>query len=354
MHEITLNLHMHSTYSDGHATHAQIACAAARAGIDAIIVTDHNIWVNGLEGYHTHNNQRVLVLVGEEIHDPLRSPQKNHLLVFGANQELSLYAANPQTLLDRVKQSGGFAYIAHPFDDSMPFIGEDDLSWVDWQVDGYAGIELWNGMSEIKSVAPNFLSAIFYAFFPKYLPHGPLTRTINLWDQLLSTGKKVTVIGGSDAHALPMHLGPLHRTIFPYEFHFRCVNTHLLLPSPLTGDLSSDRRMVLESLRQGKSFVGYDLPASTRGFRFTAQGKDGTVTMGDDISLLSGVTFQVRLPQKTYCRLLLNGKEVKSWRDREICTHIANAPGIYRIEAYIDYLGKRRGWIFSNPIFVKG
>jgi len=33
-------------------------------------------------------------------------------------------------------------------------------------------------------------------------------------------------------------------------------------------------------------------------------------------------------------------------------TYIANRPGTYRVEAYISYQGKSRGWIFSNPIFV--
>jgi hypothetical protein len=33
-------------------------------------------------------------------------------------------------------------------------------------------------------------------------------------------------------------------------------------------------------------------------------------------------------------------------------TYIANRRGTYRVEVYIDYQGKPRGWIFSNPIFV--
>ena len=51
MQELVINLHMHTTYSDGHGTHADLAEAALRAGLDAIIVTDHNVWVNGIEGY---------------------------------------------------------------------------------------------------------------------------------------------------------------------------------------------------------------------------------------------------------------------------------------------------------------
>ena len=50
MHEIILNLHMHTRYSDGAGTHADIATAAMKAGLDAVIVTDHNVLVNGPAG----------------------------------------------------------------------------------------------------------------------------------------------------------------------------------------------------------------------------------------------------------------------------------------------------------------
>jgi hypothetical protein len=33
--------------------------------------------------------------------------------------------------------------------------------------------------------------------------------------------------------------------------------------------------------------------------------------------------------------------------------HKVESPGVYRVEAYIEFKGKRRGWIFSNPIYVK-
>ena len=51
MHELTVNLHMHTTYSDGSGAHADLAQAAMQAGLDAIIVTDHNVWVDGPEDY---------------------------------------------------------------------------------------------------------------------------------------------------------------------------------------------------------------------------------------------------------------------------------------------------------------
>ena len=103
MHEIIVNLHMHTVYSDGHVTHDTIAQAALKAGLDAVIVTDHNVLVKGPEDYYVDGSRRVLMLVGEEIHDQARDSQKNHLLVFGANRELAPLAYDLQRLLEGVR-----------------------------------------------------------------------------------------------------------------------------------------------------------------------------------------------------------------------------------------------------------
>lgn len=351
--ELLVNLHMHTPYSDGHGTHAEIAQAALQTGLDVVIVTDHNVLVNGPEDYYRDGNRLVLMLVGEEIHDQARDPQKNHLLVFGANRELAPLAYDPQRLLEGVRRADGVAFIAHPYDPEAPAFGETDISWVSWEVQGYHGLELWNAMSEFKSLLKSKLHAIYYAFNPHQVASGPFPQTLKKWDELLALGRRVAAVGGSDAHALPARMGPLRRTLFPYEFHFRAVNTHIYVPRPLSGDLAEDRKMVLGALARGCSFIGYDLPHPTRGFRFTAQGKDVLACMGDDISAKNGITFQVRLPLPVECRLLKDGNVVKTWVKRETCTHITTEPGVYRVEAYIPFHGKRRGWIFSNPIYVR-
>jgi hypothetical protein len=353
MHEIILNLHMHTRYSDGAGTHADIAAAAMRAGLDAVIVTDHNVYVNGPAGYKKDGDRRVLLMVGEEIHDQARSPQKNHLLVLGAQRELATHAYEPQLLLDAVTRAGGLAFIAHPVDPAAPSVHEGDISWVDWNVSGFTGLELWNGFSEFKPRIKSLLHAVYYAYFPHRIAHGPLPETLRRWDELLSAGKKVVAIGGSDAHANRMHLGPLHRTIFPYQFHFSAINTHVLLPRPLGTDAADDTSLIMEALRLGHCFIGYDLPASTRGFGFLACGLESNAQMGDGLNSKGGVTFQIRLPMRTECVLLKDGKPVRTWRKHELCTYISTEPGIYRVEVYIHYLGMRRGWIFSNPVYVK-
>ncbi len=353
MHEVIINLHMHTRYSDGSGLHKDIAAAAFKAGVDVVIVTDHNILVNGFEGYYKEKNKKILMLIGEEVHDQARDPQKNHLLVFGANREMATFAENPQNLINQVRDSGGLAFLAHPDDPEAKAFKETDISWEDWSVQNYTGIELWNALSELKTIVPTKLHGAFYALFPSLVAHQPIPNTLLKWDELLSYGRPVVAIGGSDAHALLMNLGPIYRVIFPYEFHFRTVNTHTLLSEPLSGDVNTDRMLIYKAMAAGHCFVGYDMPAPTKGFRFNAQGRDASVSMGDEIPAKGGVTLQVKLPSAAEILLLKDGQVIQTWKNQTAGTHITTEPGVYRIEAYRRYLGKRRGWIYSNPIYVR-
>ncbi|MCX6059257.1 MAG: CehA/McbA family metallohydrolase [Chloroflexi bacterium] len=353
MQEVVVNLHMHTRYSDGSGTHHDIARAAFAAGVDAVIVTDHNVLVQGFEGYYKEKNKKILMLIGEEIHDQTRDPQKNHLLVFGAGRELATFAENPQLLINQVRDAGGLSFLAHPDDPETPAFKELDISWDDWSVQNYTGIELWNALSELKTVVPTKLHGAVYAFFPSFVAHQPIPATIARWDELLSHGQRVVAIGGSDAHALHMSLAAIHRVIFPYEFHFRTVNTHVMLADSLSGEVNTDKKAIYAALAEGHCFVGYDLPASTRGFRFTAQGHDKAVIMGDELPAKGGVTLQAKFPSEAEIRLLKDGDVIQTWKNRKSITHITTEAGVYRLEAYRKYLGKLRGWIYSNPIYVR-
>ena len=343
---------MHTPYSDGHASHEGIARAALKAGLDFVVTTDHNVWIGGIDGYRTFGDKKVLLLVGEEIHDQSRIPQKNHLLVYETSQELSHLSNDPQQLIDATVDAGGLAFIAHPYDPEAPAFHEPDLSWVDWDIEGFVGIELWNFMSEFKSHLISFPRALYYAYNPTRVATGPFPQVIARWDALLSSGKRVVAIGGADAHAFPVRIGPLRTVLYPYEFHFRTVNTHVITQEPLIGDLEIDRKRIFAAIRRGHCFVGYDLPAPTHGFRYSAIGDKDQVIMGDQLQIGFGVTLQAKLPRRANIRLLRNGISVAEWKNAEAAVHTATEPGAYRVESSVFYKGKTRGWIYSNPIYI--
>jgi hypothetical protein len=295
---------------------------------------------------------KVLVLVGEEVHDQDRDPQKNHLLVLGLDHEVATLADEPAALIRAVRDAGGLSFIAHPVDPAAHAFGEHDISWEDWSVTDFTGIELWNGLSELKTLVPTRLHGALYAFFPSLVAHKPIAKTLKKWDELLRQSR-VVAIGGSDAHALHLRMGPVRRVIYPYDFHFSAINTHAFIPTELTGEAAADRRLVYQALAAGHCFVGYDLPLSTRGFRFTGHGREASVLMGDEISARGGVTLQAHVPSQAEIRLVQDGRLIRTARKAYALTHIAEEPGVYRIEVYRHYRGFRRGWIFSNPIYVR-
>jgi hypothetical protein len=346
------NMHMHTPYSDGEKWHAEIAIDAIKAGLDFIIVTDHNIWVEGVEGYYEQEGGRVLLLVGEEVHDTRREPQANHFLVYGAEKEMYKHASNPQELINAVNEAGGLGFIAHPFDPAAPLIHEPDLAWHDWDIDGFTGLEIWNYMSNFKQHLTTKLSAARAVFNPEKFISGPIPAALEKWDELLAQGKRVTAVGNSDAHGTLYPVGPWKRVIFPYEFLFRAVNTHLLLKEPLNGDLAHDKALILQAIGKGNSWIGYDMAHPTKGFRFTGQSLNKGI-MGDEIKMDAGATLQVKAPANCYIRLVRHGKTVAEIENDAHLTHIPIETGAYRAECYITYEGKPRGWIFSNPIYLR-
>jgi hypothetical protein len=359
------NMHVHTRYSDGEKWHAEIAKDAIAAGLDFVLVTDHNVWVSGVEGYYENQAGRVLLLTGEEVHHVRRDPQANHFLAYGAERELAGFAEHPQRLIDETITAGGIGFLAHPHERDLPLIHSPDLGWHDWDIEGFTGLEIWNYMSSFKNVVADRLESLRWrnkllsmwialrmTLYPERHISAPDSATLAVWDDYLSRGLRVSAVGNSDAHGTPMKLGPIRREIFPYDFLFRAVNTHILVSKPLNGDPAHDKRQILRALGQGNSWVGYDMPASTVDFRFTVQGVNKGV-VGDEMPLGTGATLQVRTPARCRIRIVRHGEVVSEVERESNLAYMPHQPGAYRVECYIPYEGRERGWIFSNPIYLR-
>jgi hypothetical protein len=343
------NLHLHSRFSDGHGTHQHIVDAASTAELNFVITTDHNIRPDGLEGYYG----RVLLLIGEEIHNILRHPQVSHLLVYGTESEMVPYSfSSMQTLIDQCNQRGGICYIAHPIEKKGGIDADfKEIPWVDWPISDVQGLEIWNYMSEFKGLLWSKPAALIHALFPERSIKGPYKATLRLWDELLAKGYRLSAIGNSDAHGTPYTMSSIKRTIFPYEYLFRCVNTHILTQRALTGELEVDKTIIYEALRSGRTWVGYDLPHSTRGFRFIARSGSSLALPGEVLRRLGATTIDINTPAHGEIRLIKDGKLILRGNGTYL-GYTTEVPGIYRVEVYTRFKGRKVGWIFSSPIYV--
>jgi hypothetical protein len=346
--ELIGTLHNHTQYSDGELYHADLAAAAAQAGLDFLITTDHNIYVSGMDRWMDFpGGRRVLVLAGEEIHHQNRVPQKNHLLVVGARTDLSRFAPEPQKLIDAVRDTGGAAFLAHPYDAASPLAHEQALGWDTLDVRGFAGLEIWNYLSEFKTLFRNRLEMLFYAFFPSAGILGPDTQTLALWDRLLAEGRRVSAVGGPDAHGHSYSLGPLRKIIFPFAYLFRAVTLHVLVDK-VSGDADADGRAIAEALKIGSGWVAYDLPKPTKGFRFRAEIGSITAGPGGEIPFASGILFKADLPHSAEWRIIHAGQGTVASGTGLQAAYSPRGKGAYRLEARRYF----RGRIFSNPIYL--
>lgn len=345
-HECAGHLHMHTVHSDGTGTYDDLRRAARQAGLQFIVVTDHNVLVLGEEGYQ----DGLLVLTGVEVNDPERQPQGNHLLCLGVVDNPAAHAPDSQRLIDAVQAQGGVAFLAHPIERNSTMM-QATHPWHDWEVSGYQGLELWNYMAELRQYASSWPRAVAVAYLPALFSTGPLPEMLARWDEL-TRQRPVVAISGSDAHAFNFRMGPLRRVVYPYDYCLRTVNVHILTPGPLTGDVLADRAAVYGALAAGHCWTGYDMIGDTKGFRFAARSGGREAIMGDTLVADGPVRLEVTLPGRAELRIVHNGQEKHVTTAHTHC-FVALEPGVYRVEAWRQAWLKPRGWIFSNPIYVR-
>lgn len=341
--ELVGNTHIHSRDSDGTGSMEDITAAAIEAGLDFIIVTDHNAFA----GEPAARSGPLLVLRGQEVH----RGSGDHLLILGAGRDLSHLGGRPQALIDAAGAAGALTFLAHPVERAAAAPRMAAIPWRSWQVEGFTGMEIWNYMSEIKGALTSHARALLTAFAPSLVCEGPLPESLAAWDDRLRYGP-VVGIGSSDAHADWYSLGPLRKQVFPYSHLFRCVNTHVLVDGRLPEDPGEAAAAVYRALARGHCFVGYDLAAATKGFVFRAIRAGAAVAvMGDAIEWSPDVRLEVALPRPARLRLLRDGAPVVV-TDGPRLTFSPLGPGVYRVEALRHFRGRHRGWIYSNPIYL--
>ena len=187
-------IHIHSVYSDGTGNIDSISKAAKKAGLDWIIVTDHNSF-DIEEGIYNG----VYVIKGEEI-----SPKnENHYLALGINEYIQP-SDNAQHNIEAVKLNGGFGFAAHPEESDCRRNSHQPIKWTNKNIIP-DGVEIWNWFSEWADNLDdgNIFSLIYSYLFKNKLVKSANSNVLFWWDNLNNVSEKIVpAIGGIDAHAL--------------------------------------------------------------------------------------------------------------------------------------------------------
>ncbi len=232
------SIHFHSSYSyDARIPLSQILKDAAKARLHFAIVTDHfrlDARHEGLEGYHGN----LLLIVGEEV-----SPRYNHYVALGIQKPVVVCKseANAQKVIDEVNAQGGFGFISHPDHEGAPLIGGRAYPWIQWDVHGFAGLGIWDLASDWGSSLTSVWQTFLSCWKPADALKGPKAKTLARWDDLTQKSHCVA-IGEIDNHGHQRSFFGFKRDIFPFEFAFRTIRTHVLLEKPLTEGIASEMK----------------------------------------------------------------------------------------------------------------
>ena len=369
-------LHIHSTYSDGAGTVAQIAEAANQAGLDFLVLCDHSSLqarVDGQDGWRG----RTLVLIGTEV-----TTDTGHLLALDVPDSFLPASGDAVEAQKSILGSGGLGFVALPCD------LKDHWRDFDRFQDGI-GLEVFN-LSAIARTKINLPTLA--EVWRRYKSRSPLRafhlvsarpdRELKLWDTLTTApgpglpARRVVGIASLDAHAVMKFA---RRTYpFPtYEETFRTLRTHLVMAQPLShGEVPEEGRAELgkqdaarvhAALAAGHCYMAYDNYADPTGFVFEA-GPNSSL-MGDAVTLPSfevdtdrqspGITLIAQSPRtRSLVRLYKDGHLVAAARGGRL-EFAVSEPGVYRVEVFLyrTRLGSlclgAKPWIFSNPIYVQ-
>jgi len=346
MHEYTGNVHIHSKYSDGRLSIKEIAFLAKDAGLDFIIITDHQT----LEGFLNHEEgytNDVLVMVGMEVNEAC-----NHYLALDVEKTIENNENDPQKVVDEVNRQNGIGVIAHPVEKGSPFINKGrTYEWNDWSVRGFQGIEIWNYFSQYRDGFASILKGLYLLHNPHAALKGPYKKTMKILDRYQNDGHMVVAFGSSDAHGTQLKLGPLIINIASYALCFRCINMHILSEKKLSGKAAVDKEIIYNALRRGNSWISYDYFQNSKGFRFYLQCGGSLWSIGSKVRYQENMRFQVKTPAVARVKLIRNGS-VWQYSDGQLHIFSGISKGVYRVEAYHRHMLGYRPWIFTNSIYI--
>ena len=343
-------MHVHTTNSDGSGTPDDVAAAAARAGLQFVVFTDHGDAMRAPDTPRYRSG--VLAIDAVEV-----STSGGHVIALDLGRAPYPLRGEPDDVLEDLQRLGAMTIVAHPT--SL----KADLVWRGSRP--FDGAEWLNSDSEWRDNRPWTLARILFTYWfraPESLAL-MLDRpdsALSFWERAART-HNVVGVGGSDAHAMIGgdldHGGPAALHLPSYEQVFRTFS--IGLPGlALSGNAADDARSVLGAIRADHVFTAIDAFAGPARLAFTAEGAGVQAQAGDRVP--GGAPFVLRAevaapalaPTLTLYR---DGQSVTTLTGSRLEHQADGTPGVYRVEATLP---SRRGsgptapWLVSNPIYV--
>jgi hypothetical protein len=348
-------IHAH-THLGGHSTGSfdELISGANANNLDFVLMTEHTteafdssaLTLNGVYG-------NTLFVGG---HEANTSSGDRFLLIPGSAESFQDARLETAPFLEKYHAQNKLALITYP---------EKFKSWDS----NFDGVEVFSLHTNAKK------ASWFYAFFDliwSYSAYPDLTiadyfqrpdDNLKKFDEITAQ-KKSVLFAGSDAHSnIGFHLlgddagnKIINLKIDRYWIIFRLVRQHVLLEK----DKPFNQENLLDALRKGHSFVGFDVLGDTSGFSFIAENGAESKIQGDEIALAQGVKLTASTPQAAKFVFYRNGEKISEMGVDSAMylghTIEAKQPGTYRVEVYLPLLGRnfdKTPWIISNPIYVK-
>ncbi len=316
-------IHIHTKLSDGTGDINSISLAAKKAGLDWIIITDHNNF-DIVEGVYNG----VCVIKGEEI-SPYTS---NHYIALGI-KKLIIPCNNTQKFVDEVRAQKGFGFAAHPDEADNRKNKAQPIKWTDKSVIP-DGIEIWNWFSDWADNYndSNIFNIAYSYFFRHKLIKGPRKETLKWWDELnLNSEDIIPAIIGVDAHALKISKYIFPIKIFPYKECFETLANIITLEHKLPENFEQQKKIILESIKNSNNIM------VNRHIK-----KEIPLIYVEDKSII------VKVLTRAQIKIIKNGIPIYTEISNNLKFPIKENVK-YRIEIYL----KNQPWIFSNPIIIK-
>ena len=349
--DVSCVVHVHSTYSDGTATLGELVAAAAAAGVDALLLTDHDTLQARRDGWQGRHDG-VFVLVGTEV-----SPRHGHYLAFGVDREIQHRGRSAIQIAEAVRDGGGIGFAAHPFSRGgrmlVPPLARRIVLPHGWPAlddpRGCDGLELWSLTTDAAEAWRTPAEAARWMRDPEAaIAGGPPAHHLRRWDAL-TAHRRLPAIGGLDGHAPGLRVRGRVRSPLSHRRTFDLLRTHLLCERALGGAPEDDARTLLAALAAGGAWLTCPCVAPAAGARLWVERPDGSaVPMGAEAPAGRSV-LRLRLPREADVRVVRDGTPVHHARGAALDLEV-DEPGRYRVEARID----GRVWLLSNPVYLRG